>query len=307
MKIVFMGTPVFSVNVLKAIAKEHEVVLVVSQPDKKKGRGLETIATPISQAAKELGLNLRCPDKIVDIYEELKSLDFDFIVTAAYGQFLPEKILKLPKIKAINVHASLLPKYRGGAPIQYAILNGDDKTGISIMEMIKQMDAGNVYVQDEITILKQDNLEIVHDKLSLLASNMINDAINHIANGLNSNVQNEDEVTYAYNISKEECLINWEDTSINIYNHVRAFNPFPVTKTTYHNEVIKIYEVLDIDLLNSEKCGTIVDITNNAIIVSAQDKCIAIKSLQIPNKKRISVEEFLKGNKNYFKVGEIFE
>ncbi len=305
MKIVFMGTPEFSVPILKQLASAFEVSLVVSQPDKKRGRGQKVLVTPVKKAALDLGLNVATPTNINDLRQQIVDIAPDFIITAAYGQFLPKTILMIPKIKALNIHASLLPKYRGGSPMHKAIYNGDLKTGISLIEMVSKMDAGDIYLQEVIDIKETDTLKEVHDKLSYCASNLIIQALKDISlQKLKPFKQVETEVTFAKNISKEECFLDFTRTSKELYDHIRAFNPVPIAKTFYNGELLKIYhseyKVFD----NQEECGKIIDIDKNYLEISVKDGSLRIYELQIPNKKRTKFIDFYNGNKNYFKVGE---
>lgn len=299
MKIIFMGTPEFSVNVLqKLIDSNLDVALVISQPDKKVGRGQMIIETPVKRVAVENNLEVFQPENINEHVDVIKSVNPDFIVTCAYGQILKKETLELANIKAINVHASLLPKHRGGAPIHRAILNGDEYSGVSIMEMIPKMDAGNVFIQEKVKIEYEDTLASLHDKLSSLGASMIVEAINMIATTNDSgSVQDESKVTYSPNISKEERVLSFNDSSRNIYNKVRAFNPFPSTTIKYGKHSIKVFGVKELDKVSNNEPGYIEDITKDGIEVCTNDNNILITELVIPGKSKMNALQFYNGNK----------
>ena len=214
-KIIFMGTPAFSVPILNGLVEEgYEVLRVVTQPDRPVGRKKVLTPPPVKEAALEHGIKVLQPEKISGSEEmaELMSLEADLIVTAAFGQFLPEALLEAPKLGAINVHASLLPKYRGGAPVHYSIINGDEKTGVTIMRMVKKMDAGDMLAQESLPISKTDDVGSMFDKLSLLGKEML---LTMLPSFLEGNIeeipQNEAEVTYSPNISREEEQVSRRD------------------------------------------------------------------------------------------------
>lgn len=307
MKIVFMGTPDFSVKVLQnLIDKNYEIALVITQPDKKVGRGQKFMPTPVKTVALENNLKVFQPENINEHLEVIKDENPDFIVTCAYGQFLSDEILNLAKIRAINVHASLLPMHRGGAPIHRSILNGDEYTGVSIMKMVKRMDAGEVYIQDKIKIEYEDTLAIVHDKLSELGASLLPKAIESIINNPNCGKDQDEELaTYSPNIEKWERIIDFNESSKNIYNKVRAFNPFPCACVNYLENVIKIYEVKETNVKSANQPGEVVSITNEGIEVSTSDYNILITKLTLPGKSVLNAQQFYNGNK-LISVGQKF-
>lgn len=307
MKIVFMGTPDFSVNVLKElIDSKLEIALVVSQPDKKVGRGQKYVSTPVKKLAVENNLNVFQPDNINHHVEVIKEIEPDFIITCAYGQFLCKDILECAKVKAINVHASLLPFHRGGAPIHRAILNGDEYTGVSIMEMIEEMDAGKVFIQEKLKIEYSDTLATVHDKLSKLGSLLLPKAIQLILDNPEIGEEQDNSLaTYSPNISKEERILDFNDSSKNIYNKVRAFNPFPCTNIKYESNNIKVFEVKELSTKSKHQPGYIVDITKEGIEVCTNDNNILITRLTLPGKSAMDALQFYNGNK-LINVGKRF-
>ncbi len=298
MRVVFMGTPDFSVPVLNSLVLHGiEILLVISQPDKQVGRGRKVKYTSVKEAALKHNLQVFQPDDINAHVEIIKELEPDLIITCAYGQILSRELLDCAKIKAINVHASLLPKHRGGAPIHRAILNGDRYSGVTIMEMVEKMDSGNIFLQDKVEILKSDTLASLHNKLAILGSRLIVEAIPEIVSGVAGVVQDESQVTYSPNISKEERTIDFNSCALQIFNKVRAFNPFPCAQAKYDEMFVKIYEVVETTKKSNEKPGTIVSITKAGIEVCTSDFNVLITKLQMPNKKQVSAEEFINGNK----------
>lgn len=296
MKIIFMGTPNFAVPSLEALNEKYEVVLVVSQPAKPEGRKGILKNPPVALKALELGIQLFQPEHIKNEYEYFKNIKADMIVTAAYGQFIPTKILNLYK-KCINVHGSLLPHHRGGAPIQRAIINGDKKTGVTIMEMVKKMDAGRMYASSEIPILDSDNNSSLFEKLAIIGKNLLMKNIEDIYNGKNEGImQNEEEATISPNIAPEEEKINFNIDARKVFNLIRGLSDEPGAYCEYNGQRIKIYKA-SIEKNDSDASpGTIINI-KKSLIVKCKTDAISILELQIPGKKRMNVKDFLNGQK----------
>lgn len=296
MKIIFMGTPNFAVPSLEALNEKYEVVLVVSQPAKPEGRKGILKNPPVALKALELGIQLFQPEHIKNEYEYFKNIKADMIVTAAYGQFIPTKILNLYK-KCINVHGSLLPHHRGGAPIQRAIINGDKKTGVTIMEMVKKMDAGRMYVSSEIPILDSDNNSSLFEKLAIIGKNLLMENIEDIYNGKNEGImQNEEEATISPNIAPEEEKINFNIDARKVFNLIRGLSDEPGAYCEYNGQRIKIYKA-SIEKNDSDASpGTIINI-KKSLVVKCKTDAISILELQIPGKKRMNVKDFLNGQK----------
>ncbi len=296
MKIIFMGTPNFAVPSLEALNEKYEVVLVVSQPAKPEGRKGILKNPPVALKALELGIQLFQPEHIKNEYEYFKNIKADMIVTAAYGQFIPTKILNLYK-KCINVHGSLLPHHRGGAPIQRAIINGDKKTGVTIMEMVKKMDAGRMYASSEIPILDSDNNSSLFEKLAIIGKNLLMENIEDIYNGKNEGImQNEEEATISPNIAPEEEKINFNIDARKVFNLIRGLSDEPGAYCEYNGQRIKIYKS-SIEKNDSDAApGTIINI-KKSLIVKCKTDAISILELQIPGKKRMNVKDFLNGQK----------
>jgi len=228
-KVVFMGTPEFSLKVLESLINATMVVGVVTQPDKIVGKNKEKSMTPIKELALKHNIKVLQPEKIRKEYHEVLELNPDIIITCAYGQIIPEVILNAPKYGCINVHASLLPKLRGGSPLHHAIIDGYDKTGVTIMYMDKGMDTGDIISQSEIPIMDSDNVGTIHDKLSTLGANLLMETLPSIINGTNNRIkQNEEEVTICHNITHEEEELDFNKRGREIFNQVRGMNPYPV-------------------------------------------------------------------------------
>ncbi|ATZ20939.1 methionyl-tRNA formyltransferase [Mesoplasma coleopterae] len=309
-KVIFCGTPQIGADILTALTEMEnvEIVLVISQPDRPVGRKKELKPTPVKEVALLNNLKIIQPVKISEAYDEIAKIESDFIVTCAYGQFVPTKILDLPRIDSINIHGSLLPKYRGGAPIQYAIKNGDSETGISIMKMVKKMDAGDYYIQESIKIEDCDDTGTMFEKLAKLGQKMIKENLVKIYNNeLRPIAQNEDQVTFSKNISTEEERINWDDSTVNVWNHIRSLSPWPIAHTFKGEERYKIQKVKILNNNVEQKPGTIVDINENGINVQTNNGQVQIQLIQKPGKKMMEASAYKLTNLSDLKVGDYFE
>ena len=308
MNIVYMGTPEFSVGPLRELIKKYNISLVVTQPDKKVGRKQEIKFSPVKEFAIEHGIEVFQPEKIREDYKPILDKNPDLIITCAYGQIIPKEILDFPKYKCINIHASLLPKYRGGAPIHHSIINGDEYTGVTIMYMDTKMDSGDILYQEKIKIEDTDNVGTMFSKLSELGSKMIIESLPKIIDGSIKPVkQNEEEVTYAYNISKEDEILDFNNTSRNIFNKIRGLNPFPVSYSILDGKRVKIYSSRIGTSNKNGEMGSIINIYNDGIGVKTKDGEIIITELQFEGKKRSSTKEYLNGiqDKNSL-LGKVF-
>ena len=300
-----MGTPEFASVILEELCKKYEIVLVVSQPDKEVGRKRILTKPPVIQKALELGLKTFQPRKIKDDYETITSIHADMIVTAAYGQIIPDVVLKSVS-KAINVHASLLPLYRGGAPIQRSIMNGDSKTGVSIIEMIQKLDAGVVYSKRSIDILETDDNSSLFKKLAVVGKDLLMDSIEDIYNGVNKGVpQEEDKVVYSPNIKREEEKICFNETSRNIFNKIRGLSEEPGAYVSIKGENIKVYKSEIVDYIGNEIPGTIISLKKE-ILVKTKDKAIRLTIIKPNGKKLMSAKDFLNGQK-LLNLNDIFD
>ena len=306
-RIIFMGTPEFAATILQGlIDADYNVVGLVSQPDRPVGRKRVITPTPTKVIALNYNIPVHQPEKVKNDYDFIKELKPDLIVTCAYGQIVPQGLLDIPPLGCINVHASLLPKHRGGAPIHRSIINGDKETGVTIMEMIDKMDAGRMFAKASTPILDEDNLETMFAKLQIIGRDLLLESLPGIISGENKGeVQNEDEVTFSFNIKHEEEQINWNKTSREVFNHVRGLYPTPATFTTLDEEVVKIYKV---ELVEEEKDGipgTILE-TKKGITVACRKGSVKIIELQASGKKRMDAASYLNGL-NYSLKGKMFK
>ena len=305
-KVVFMGTPDFAVPVLEALIKETNVILVVTQPDKEVGRKKELKYSPIKEVALKNNIEVFQPIKIREDYNKILEKNPDIIITCAYGQIIPNILLETPKYKAVNVHASLLPKLRGGAPIHKAIINGYEETGITIMYMNDKMDEGDIISQKSVKIEDNDNVGTLHDKLSILGKDLLLETLPSIFNETNKRtIQNNEEATYAYAVKREEELIDFNRTAKEVYNQIRGLYPWPTAYATLNNIEIKI---LDSFIGNDSrgKVGEIINIYKNGIGVMCKDKEIVITSLKESGKKTMEAGEFINGKRKENLIGVIF-
>lgn len=303
-RVVFMGTPEFSVPVLEMLIENTNVVLVVTQPDKEVGRHHELKATPVKECALKHNIEVYQPVKIRNEYEHVLECNPDVIVTCAYGQIIPSILLDTPKYKAINVHASLLPKLRGGSPLHKCIIDGYKETGVTIMYMAPGMDDGDIITQRSIEIKDTDNVGIIHDELSIMGRDLLLETLPNIFSGNITRIkQDPNEVTYAYNIKREEEKIDFNKTAREVFNQIRGMYPFPVAYTTLNGEVIKICESR-IGNTSKGKPGEIIETSKDGISVMCKDKNIIITRLKPSGKKEMAVRDYLNG-KNKTIVGEI--
>ncbi len=296
MKIVYMGTPDFAVEPLKKLNANYDVIMVVTQPDKEVGRKKEIKFSPVKEYAIENGIEVFQPSNIRNDYQRILDANPDIIITCAYGQIIPKELLEFPKYKCINIHASLLPKLRGGAPIHWAIINGDKKTGVTIMYMNEKMDEGDILYKEEIDILDSDNVETLHDKLSELGSKMIIDFLPNIESGnFNPVKQNNEEATYGFNITREDEKLDFSKTSKEIFNKIRGLNPWPVSYTSLDGKIIKVYNSKIGSSNINGKPGEIINIYPDGIGVKTSDGEIIITEIKEEGKNRILVKDYLNG------------
>lgn len=305
-KVIFMGTPEFAVPILQMLIKNTEVILVVTQPDKEVGRKKEKKSSPIKELAIKNNIETFQPIKIKEDYKYILEKNPDIIITCAYGQIIPNGLIETPKYGAINVHASLLPKLRGGAPIHHAIIDGYKKTGITIMYMSSKMDAGDIISQKEITINDKDNVGTLHDKLSKIGTELLKETLPLIFEQKNERIkQNEEEVTFGYNITREEEKIDFNKTAEQVYNQIRGLNPFPLAYAILNEEETKIIEA-NINEKTIGKVGKITEITKNSIIVKCKDKSIEITKIKPFGKRIMEVKDYLNGIKKEALINKEF-
>lgn len=302
-----MGTPDFSVPILHALAKsEYEIVLVVTQPDRPKGRKRVITPSPIKEAAIELGLPIFQPEKLRHNYEEILTYNPDLIITAAYGQLLPNELLEAPPFGAINVHASLLPELRGGAPIHHAIIQGKKETGVTIMYMVEKLDAGDMLTRVIVPIEREDHVGTMHDKLSEAGAELLMNTLPALfRNDLLKETQDESKATFAANVTREDEWIDWRKSDVEIFNQIRGLHPWPVAYTTYEGANLKIWWGEPDNTDYSGDPGEIVKKNDNEdfVVVCGNQKGIRITEIQPAGKKRMSVRDYLQGSAERIKTG----
>ncbi len=309
MKIIYMGTPDFAVAPLEAILKAgHEVTAVVTQPDRQKGRGREVQYSPVKECALSYGIPVLQPLKIKekDAVEELRKYPADIFVVAAFGQLLSEEILNMPRLGCINIHASLLPAYRGAAPIQWCVINGEEKTGVTIMQMAKGMDTGDILLQKEVVLDEKETGGSLFDRLMETGAELIVEVLPKIEAGeLTPVVQKEELATYAGKITKDMGNIDFAKSAVTIERLIRGLNPWPSAFTHYKGKILKIWEADVVsECANAENPvpGTVIAMDKESFTLATGEGALRIRSLQPEGRKRMSCAEFMRGYE--VKVGE---
>lgn len=309
-KVVFMGTPDFSVPVLQRLLEEkYDVIAVVTQPDRPVGRKKVLTPPPVKVEALKHNIPVYQPEKIRQS-EELKtiiSLNPDIIVTAAFGQILPKELLDAPKFGCVNVHASLLPELRGGAPIHYSILQGKEKTGITIMYMAEKLDAGDIISVAEVKIEEEDTVGTLHDKLSVVGSDLLAETLPKLLAGEITPIpQKDEEATFAPNLKRSDEKIDWSTSGEEVYNKIRGLNPWPVAFTQYQGNVMKVWAGKKVTKTKEAAPGTIVEITDQGpIVATGNDTYIQLTEVQPAGKKKMDIGQFLRGAGSKMQVNEI--
>lgn len=300
MKIIYAGTPDFAVPTLESLYNsEFSLELVISQQDRRRGRGKKLQFTPVKEKAVDLGIQVFQPEDInsVESIEKIKSISPDFIVVAAFGQIFKKEILNIPKYGCINVHASLLPKYRGAAPINWAIINGEKETGVTIMEMAEGLDTGDMISKASIPIKEDDDSELIHDELAILGSQLLIKTLKDIVEGkAEKTPQNHSLSSYAPMIYRETGEIQWNNTAKDISNLIRGLKPWPGTYTSYKGDTVKIHKARIEPKEKGGNPGEILKISNGGIYINTLDDYLVIEELQFPNKRRMKVKDYLAGN-----------
>ena len=295
-KVVFMGTPDFAVPVLNELIKHTNVKLVVTQPDKEIGRHHEMSYSPIKKVALENNIEVYQPVKIRNDFQRIIDINPDIIITCAYGQIIPSELLELPRLGCINVHASLLPKLRGGAPIHHAIMDGEKETGITIMYMDKTMDTGDIISQTKYVINDNDNVGILHDKLSVMGAELLIKTLPSIISGTNERTkQNNDEATYGYNITREDEHIDFNNEAIKVYNKVRGLNPWPKAYAIINGEEVKVIDCYISDIDSGFSSGTVSVIEKDKFGICTKDKVIFITRVKPAGKREMDIVDYING------------
>lgn len=300
MRVIFMGTPDFAVPSLEALLTKYEVVLVVTQPDKPKGRGKKMVPTPVKACALEHGIPVLQPEKVKEpeFVEQLRSYEPDLIAVTAFGQILSEPILEMPKYGCINVHGSLLPKYRGAAPMQWSIIDGEKVTGITTMYMAKGLDSGDMLLKAEVEITDEDTFATIHDKMAVTGANLLLDTLDQLEAGTLERIpQDHDAATYAPMITKETGHIDWSKNRQDIINLIRGLNPVPAAYTIYEEEVLKIFGAVISDVqADGAANGEIVAVVKKGFVVKCGDGCLLITEVQARGGKRMMTDAYLRGH-----------
>lgn len=300
MKVIFMGTPDFAVASLEALLREHDVLAVVTQPDKPKGRGKKLAFSPVKEYALAHGLAVLQPERVKapEFVEELRKYDAELIAVTAFGQILPEEILNMPEYGCINVHGSLLPKYRGAAPMQRAIIDGESVTGITTMFMAKGMDTGDMLLKTEVEIVPEDNFETLHDKMAAAGASLLLETIAGLESGTIQRIpQKEEDATYAPMIDKETGHISWEKGGQEIINLMRGLTPRPGAYTLYEGEPLKLFRAeAEKGAFPDAAFGEIVEVTKQAFAVKCGDGVLWVRELQARGGKRMSADAYLRGH-----------
>ena len=310
MKIIFAGTPEFAVPALAAlIVAGHEIVMVLTQPDRPAGRGMQLKASPVKQLALQHGLAVFQPVSLkpAEVQAQIAAFNADVMVVAAYGLIIPTSVLNMPTKGCYNIHASLLPRWRGAAPIHRALLAGDVETGVPSMEVVPALDAGAMVSKGMVPILEADTTQTLHDSLSKIGADLMVQAMTILAKTgvLPSEAQDESLVTYAHKLEKAESAIDWHKSAVDISRQIRAFNPFPVATVQFRGETCRIWFASAIK--GKAKAGEVVglsDHTAGALLLGCGEGLLQIIELQMPGGKRQTAQQFVQGQ--HVKLGEIF-
>lgn len=309
MKIVFMGTPEFSVPSLEILVKYYDVCAVFTQPDRPKGRGKKLCMSEVKETALKYNIPVYQPQRLKnnkDAFNIIKNLNPDYIVVVAFGQILPKEILDIPKYGCINLHASLLPKYRGAAPINWVIINGENITGNTTMLMNEGLDTGDILLQNTVKIDEDMTAGDLHDVLKEDGAKLLLKTVNDYSDKkIIPQKQKDCESTYVSMLNKDMAHINWNNCYKQIYNMIRGLNPWPVAYTQYNNKMMKIYEADFVEDISKEKPGCILKADKDGIKVSALNGCIIIKKIQFPGGKVLNVSQYIIGNK--IEEGEVLK
>lgn len=309
LRIVYLGTPNISAIVLENLIKNgYKIVGVVSQVDKPQGRKMVITPTPTKLIGQKYNIPVFQPVKIRDDYAFLNELKPDIILTMAYGQIIPQAVLDIPTFLPLNLHGSILPKYRGASPIQSALLNGDKSTGITLMEMVDKMDAGRMFYKKEIAISNEDNYESLSIKLAHLAYEVFDEGIQDVIDGINKGEeQDENFVTFTKKIKPEESFIDFNDSAEAIVNKIRAFYPDPGTYFVFNGEKIKLGKAKVIEANHHKNSATILTYNKNEFIIACKENALSIELLQKPGKKMMDYKSFFNGNQKLFKENELIK
>ncbi len=310
MKIIYAGTPEFAVPALQALIDAgHHIAMVMTQPDRPAGRGMQLKASPVKQLGLQYGLKVFQPESLkpTEVQASIEAVEADVMIVAAYGLIIPTAVLNMPKYGCYNIHASLLPRWRGAAPIHRAILAGDAETGVTIMEVVPALDAGAMVSTYTTPITEADTTQSLHDKLSAAGATLMVDAMRQLEQSgtLNATPQDEALVTYAHKLDKSECALDWQQSAKTLSQQVRAFNPFPVATAQFKGQTCRIWfaQVSQTNLGKQQVAGKVIE-TQPHLMVACGDGALMIEELQMPGGKRQTAAEFVRGQ--HLQVGDIF-
>ena len=298
MKIVFMGTPDFAVPSLEALIEKYGVEAVFTQPDRPKGRGKKMAFSAVKEVAVKHDIKVFQPEKLKDdreAIEYLKEIRPDFIIVVAFGQILTKEVLDVPKYGCINLHASLLPMYRGAAPLNWVVINGEKKSGNTTMLMDVGLDTGDMLLKDEVEITENMTAGELHDILMVRGGNLLIETIEGVANGTVKGIKQEGETCYAKMLSKNTGKISWDKSAREIHNLIRGLNPWPIAHTTYKDDNMKIYESEVLNENSNKEPGTILSVNKTGMKVSCKDGILLVKKVQFPNGKPLTIEQYING------------
>jgi methionyl-tRNA formyltransferase len=311
LRIIFAGTPEFSVPALQALLNSpHKIISVYTQPDRPSGRGQKLTASPVKQVAIHHGIPVHQPISLREssTQQVLKNLAPDVMIVVAYGLILPKIILDIPRLGCINIHASLLPKWRGAAPIQRAILSGNKQTGITIMQMNEGLDTGDMLAKKSCDIFPDDTTQTLHDRLSQMGGELIAKVLNDLQQGkIIAEKQNDDDASYAKKIEKHEAEINWNKSAIEIERLIRAFNPWPVAHTQLGENTLRVWHAKVLDEKTTQMPGTIVHTAKEGIDVATGDGILRLQQIQLPGAKALPVGDILNSKGDLFRVGMLLK
>jgi methionyl-tRNA formyltransferase len=306
MRIIFAGTPAFAAETLQALLdSEHEICAAYTQPDRPAGRGRKLTPSPVKQLAVEHGIPVEQPVnfKSEDSIQTLADYQADLMVVVAYGLLLPQKVLDTPKYGCVNVHASLLPRWRGAAPIQRAILAGDTETGVCIMQMEAGLDTGPVLSEARCPINLNENAQVLHDRLAQLGAKTLIDCLTNLdANQQQAVAQNDKLSCYAEKLQKQEAIIDWQQPAIKILRQINAFNPWPVAQTVWRGDTFRIWQAELVETESNAAAGEVIGVDKKGIDLATGNGVLRVKQLQVPGKRAMAVADFL--NANQIDVGE---
>lgn len=311
LRIIFAGTPDFASSALSAlINSKHEIIAVYTQPDRPAGRGRKLRASPVKEVAHEHNIQVFQPENLKEAKTQdlLRSLNADVMVVAAYGLILPQVVLDIPRLGCLNIHASLLPRWRGAAPIQRAIAAGDKESGISIMQMNEGLDTGDILQLFACPIAEKDNGGDLHDRLAEIGANAIVEVLNNLENGsLTSTIQDNTLATYAHKLDKKEAIIDWQSSASNIERLIRAFNPWPVAFTYLNDKTLRVWQALTLTENSELEAGTVIACDKKGIDISCGEGILRLLKLQPSGSKAMDAASFMNGHAKQLPVGSILK